>query len=66
MNISGAEGISAMQAAMTQQKISIAVLSKAMDVAKTQGQAAVALLEGVAETGEQIQSRDDGHIDVTA
>ena len=55
----------AAQAAAIQQQIDVAVLSKAQEVANTQAQAAISLIEGVADATEQHQSADGHQLDVT-
>ncbi len=64
MDMASVEGVSAIQAAMIQQQINMAVLSKTMDVANAQSQAAIELLEGAAEVLEQSQVPDDRQLDV--
>ena len=54
------------QAVATQQQIDIALLAKTQEVADTQAQAAIALIEGVAEATAQHQSTDGQQLDVTA
>lgn len=55
----------AAQAASTQQQIDIAVISKAQEVAKSHGEAAISLIEGVAESTAQHQSAGGHQLDVT-
>ncbi len=64
MDMASVEGVSAIQAAMIQQQINMAVLSRTMDVANAQGQAAIELLEGAAEAIELSQSSDSRQLDV--
>ena len=64
MDVSGVESVSAIQAAITQQKINTTLLSKALDIADTQAQAAIDLIESVAETIDQHQDHAGRHIDL--
>ncbi|NOS99732.1 MAG: hypothetical protein HOP29_03805 [Phycisphaerales bacterium] len=68
MNTIDTHGGAAVQAALTRQNIGIAVLGKANDVANQQAQAALALIESVAETGAAIDGgpSDGNRLDVTA
>lgn len=64
MDIGSVEGLSAIQAAITQQQISTTLLSKTLDIANTQAQAAIDLIESAAETIEQGQSSGNRRLDV--
>ena len=52
MNVPTAASVSAMQAALLQQQVSIATLSKAQDAMESQGEAAIALLDAALELAE--------------
>ena len=67
MDIPSIASVSAMQAAMLQQQIQIAVLAKANQTASAQGDAAIALLEAAAEiAAPPTQSTSStGKLDVT-
>jgi len=58
MNIPSAGEISGIQQAATQQKIDIALMAKANQVAKSQGEAALQLLDAAVQATE---SAGDGH-----
>ena len=64
MEIGSAANISALQAAVTRQKIDISLLRKAMDISKAQGEAVLELLEGAAEVANQQPNQGSRHIDV--
>lgn len=67
MNTIDTHGGGALQAALTRQNIGIAVLGKVNDVANQQAQAALALIDSVAETGAAIdRPSHGGALDVTA
>jgi hypothetical protein len=55
------ETASAIQQSQIANQISYAVAKKSMDATKLQGQAAVALLQQVADVGQQLA---DGYLDV--
>jgi len=64
MNIPSATQISGIQQAATQQRIDVAVLAKANQLAKSQGEAVNQLIESAAETTEPAGGdgdSDDGH-----
>ncbi len=66
MDITSIEGASAFQAALAQERIGMAVLAKSMDVARQQGQHAIALIEGAAESFEALQTSNSRQLDVKA
>jgi len=61
MNID-ATGISQMNADSLRSNIAVKVAQKTLDVAKQQGEAAVALIE----SAKSLSPDKDGHIDITA
>lgn len=68
MGIPSISSVSAMQAALVQQQIDIAMLAKANDSVKAQGEAAVALIEAAAELAASMPATGSttGQLDVVA
>ncbi len=66
MKIASVSDISALQAARTKQQIGTAVLKKTLNVAKAQGQAAVALIDSATQLTGQPQGRGGLGLDVVA
>jgi len=65
MDVVSIENVSGFQAAITQQKIDIAVLKKTLDASKSQAEAALEMLQSAAEITDQHQSNSSSHIDLT-
>jgi Putative motility protein len=56
MDISSVENVSGFQAAITQQKIDIAVFKKTLDASKPQSEATLEMLQSAAEITNQAES----------
>jgi hypothetical protein len=65
MNISSVENVSGFQAAITQQKIDIAVFKKTLDASKAQSEAALEMLQSAAEITNQNKSNGNTQLDLT-
>ncbi len=65
MDISSIENVSGFQAAITQQKIDIAVLRKTLDASKVQSEAALEMLQSAAEITNKHQSNGNSTLDLT-
>lgn len=67
MQAGGVSGYGAIQAAVTQQSIDIAVLRKANDAAKAEGDAALKLIESTVDAAARANSAGDpNRLDVIA
>jgi hypothetical protein len=65
MNIGSVENVSGFQAAITQQKIDIAVFKKTLDASKAQSEAALEMLQSAAEVTNQDKSNGNTQLDLT-